>query len=190
MATQHYKMNVKNCKFAPVSVNTSSAYTLGTAVDLPAIRTVDISFTLATGELYGDGEIVSKRAKLTGAQLRLGIDKLPQEARSAMLGHTIETSKGIMDIKTTDTPAEIAVYLEIELDNGGYEATWLLVGKAQPVNITGNQSETSINYTTDELVVDFVRRELDKCVIKYADTDNADFTSSIQTAFKAAPDVT
>ena len=187
---QHYKMNVKNCKYAPVSVNTNSTYTLGTAVDLPAIRTVDIAFTLATGELYGDGEIVSKRAKLTGAQLRLGIDKLPQAARAAMLGHTIETSKGILDVKTTDVPIEIAMNMEIELDNGGYEAAWLLVGKAQPVNITGNQSETSINYTTDELVVDFVRRELDKCVIKYADTDNADFTSTVQTAFKAAPDVT
>lgn len=187
---QHYKMNVKNCKYAPVSVNTDSTYTLGTAVDLPAIRTVDVAFTIATGELYGDGEIVSKRAKLTGAQLRLGIDKLPQAARAAMLGHTVESSKGIVDIKTTDTPIEIAVYFEIELDNGGYEACWLLVGKAQPVNITGNQSETSINYTTDELTIDFVRRELDKCVVKYADTDNSDFGTSIQTAFKSAPDVT
>ena len=187
---QHYKMNVKNCKYAPVSVNSSSAYTLGTAVDLPAIRTVDITFTLATGELYGDGELVSKRSKLTGATLKLGIDKLPQAARAAMLGHTIETSKGIMDVKTTDVPIEIAMYLEIELDNGGYEAAWLLVGKAQPVNITGAQSESNINYTTDELTIDFVRRELDKCVIKYADTDNEDFTSTVQTAFKTSPDVT
>ena len=186
---QHYKMNVKNCKYAPVSVNTNAAYTLGTAVDLPAIRTVDIAFTLATGELYGDGEIVSKRAKLTGATLTLGIDKLPQAARAAMLGHTVDAN-GIMSVKTTDVPIEIAMYMEIELDNGGYEAVWLLVGKAQPVNITGNQSETSINYTTDELTVDFIRRELDKNVIKYADTDNEDFDSAAQTAFKASPDVT
>lgn len=185
-----YKMNVRNCKFAPVETNNSTTYAIGTAVDLPAIRTVDIAFTLATGELYGDGALVSKRAKLTGAQLRLGIDKLPQAARAAMLGHTVETSKGIVDIKTSDTPIEIAVYLEIELDNGGYEACWLLVGKAQPVNITGNQSETSINYTTDELTIDFIRREKDNIVIKYADTDNADFTTTIQTAFKSAPDVT
>ena len=185
-----YKMNVRNCKYAPVSTNNSTTYALGTAVDLPAIRTVDIAFTLASGELYGDGELVSKRAKLTGAQLRLGIDKLPQAARAAILGHTIETSKGIVDIKTTDVPIEIAVYLEIELDDGGYEACWLLSGKAQPVNITGNQSESSINYTTDEVTIDFIRREKDKCVIKYADTDNADFTASIQTAFKSAPDVT
>ena len=185
-----YKMNVKNCQYAPVSADSDSTYTLGTIVQLPAIRTVDIAFTLATGELYGDGELVSKRAKLTGAQLRLGIDKLPQAARAAILGHTVESSKGIMDIKTTDTPIKIAVYFEIELDDGGYEACWLLSGKAQPVNITGNQSESSINYTTDEITIDFIRREKDKCVIKYADTDNSDFGSSVQTSFKAGPDVT
>ncbi len=183
-----FKMNVKNCKYAPVSVDTTETYTLGTAVNLPAIRTVDIAFTLATGELYGDGEVVSKRAKLTGATLRLGIDKLPQAARAAMLGHTVN-AKGIMSVKTTDTPAKIAVYLEIELDDGGYEAVWLLSGKAQPVNITGNQSETSINYTTDELTIDFIRREKDKQVIAYADTDNENFDSSAQTSFRSSPDV-
>lgn len=185
-----YKMNVRNCKYAPVSTNNSTTYAIGTAVDLPALRTVDIAFTLATGELYGDGELVSKRAKLTGAQLRIGIDKIPQAARAAILGHTIESGTGIMDIKTTDVPIEIAVYLEIELDNGGYEACWLLSGKAQPINITGNQSETSINYTTDEITIDFIRREKDKKVLRYADTDNETFTTTIQTAFKSGPDVT
>ena len=183
-----YKMNVKNCKYAPVSADTTETYTLGTIVNLPAIRTVDIAFSLATGELYGDGEVVSKRAKLTGATLRLGIDKLPQAARAAMLGHTVD-SNGIMSIKTTDTPEKIAVYLEVELDDGGYEAVWLLSGKAQPVNITGNQSETSINYTTDELVIDFIRREKDKMVIRYADTDNESFNSTAQNSFKSSPDV-
>lgn len=184
-----YKMNVKNCKYAPVSVDTNSTYTLGTAVDLPAIRTVDVAFTLASGELYGDGALVSKMAKLTGATLKLGIDKLPQAARAAMLGHTIN-AKGVMSVKVTDVPIKIAMYMEIELDDGGYEALWLLVGKAEPVNITGNQSETSINYTTDELTVDFVRREKDKQVIAYADTDNDAFDTAAQTAFRTSPDIT
>jgi phi13 family phage major tail protein len=184
-----YKMNVRNCKYAPVSVDTNSTYTLGTVVDLPAIRTVDVAFTLASGELYGDGALVSKMAKLTGATLKLGIDKLPLAARAAMLGHTIN-AKGVMSVKVTDVPIKIAMYMEIELDDGGYEALWLLVGKAEPVNIKGNQSETSINYTTDELTVDFVRREKDKQVIAYADTDYDAFDTAAQTAFRTSPDIT
>lgn len=185
-----YKMNVRNCKFAPVSTNTKSDYSIGTAVNLPALRTVDITFMLASGELYGDGALVAKRTKLTGATLRIGIDKIPMSARSTMLGHGIESGKGIMDVKTTDTPIEIAMYMEIEHDDGGYEATWLLVGKAQPINISGAQSESNINFTTDELTVDFIRRELDNTVLKLADTDMEDFSSATQTAFAADPDVT
>ena len=136
----------------------------------------------------GDGALVAKDARLTGAVLKLGIDKLPQAARAAILGHTV-TAKGVMQVKTTDTPIKIAVYAEIELNNGGYEAFWLLSGKAEPVNITGQQSEGNINYTTDELTINFIRRERDKQVISYADTDNSAFNAAAQTAFKAGPDI-
>lgn len=183
-----YKFNVKNCKYAPVSVDTDSTYTLGTPVDLPDLRTIDIAFTVATGELYGDGALVAKDSRLTGAQAKIGIDKVPQAARAAMLGHTI-TADGVMTVKTTDTPIKIALYAEIELNNGGYEAFWLMSGKCQPINITGAQSESNINYTTDELTIDFIRRLKDKAVIFYADTDNVAFDSTNQTAFKSSPDI-
>ena len=113
-----YKFNVRNAQYAPVSVDSDSTYTLGTIALLPDIRSIDISFTSATGELYGDGALVAKDARLTGAVLKLGIDKLPQAARAAILGHTV-TAKGVMQVKTTDTPIKIAVYAEIELNNGG-----------------------------------------------------------------------
>ena len=183
-----YKFNVRNAQYAPVSVDSDSTYTLGTIVLLPDIRSIDISFTSATGELYGDGALVAKDARLTGAVLKLGIDKLSQAARAAILGHTV-TAKGVMQVKTTDTPIKIAVYAEIELNNGGYEAFWLLSGKAEPVNITGQQSEGNINYTTDELTINFIRREKDKQVISYADTDNSAFNAAAQTAFKQGPDI-
>lgn len=183
-----YKFNVRNCKYAPVSVDTDSTYTLGTPVSLPDLRTIDITFQTATGELYGDGAIVAKDSKLTGAQAKIAIDKVPQAARAAMLGHTV-TAKGIIMAKTTDQPIKIAVYGEIELNNGGYEAFWLTSCKCQPINIAGAQSEQNINYTTDELTLDCIRRNKDKVVIAYADTDNADFNAAAQTAFKSSPDV-
>ena len=57
------------------------------------------------------------------------------------------------------------------------------------MNITGQQSEGNINYTTDELTINFIRREKDKQVISYADTDNVAFDSSARTAFLAGPDI-
>ncbi len=183
-----YKFNVKNCQYGPVSADTTSSYTLGTLVQLPDLRSIDVTFLSATGELYGDGKLVAKDAKLTGAQCKIGIDKIPQAARAALLGHTV-SAKGVMAVKTGETPLQIALYAEIELNNGGYEAVWLLSGKCEPINITGNQAEGNINYTTDELTIDFIARKKDNAVCMYADTDNADFNTAAQTAFKSAPDI-
>lgn len=183
-----YRINVRNAQYAKVTVNSSTTYTLGTVTALPTLRNVDLAFTSATGELYGDGELVSKRSKLTGATLKFGIDKIAQSALADIMGSTV-TAKGVNQIKTTDTPANIAVYFEIEHDDGGYEAIWLLTGKADPVNVTAQQAEGNITYSTDEVTVNFVRREKDKILVSWADTDNADFNAAAQAAFKLAPDI-
>ena len=183
-----YRINVRNFKRASVTADTDSSYTLGNIVAIPTLRSVDISFKSASGELYGDGELVSNRTKMTGASLSIGIDKLTLADKAAFLGST-ETAKGTLPIKTTDTPGKVAVYFEIEHDDGGYEAVWLLVGTAQPLNISAQQTESNINYSTETLNIDFVRREKDKAVIVIADTDDASFTSANQTAFLAGPDI-
>ena len=51
-----YRINVKNCKRASVTADSSSAYTIGTPVDMPTLRNVEIAFTSSSGTLYGDGE--------------------------------------------------------------------------------------------------------------------------------------
>lgn len=183
-----YKVNVRNCKRATVTADTTSSYTIGSLVDMPTLRSVDITFKSASGELYGDGEIVSNRTKMTGATLQIGIDKLTIADKSVLLGAT-ETAKGTLPIKTTDTPGKVAIYFEIEHDDGGYEAVWLLVGTAQPLPISATQTEGNINYSTETLNIDFVRRNKDHAVIVIADTDDADFTTANQTAFKTSPDI-
>ena len=183
-----YRINVRNCKRAVVSADTSSAYTLGTITPMPTLRSVDITFKSATGELYGDGELVSNRTKMTGATLQIGIDKLTLADKVALLGST-ETAKGTLPIKTTDTPPKVAIYFEIEHDDGGYEAVWLLVGTAQPLPIAAQQTESNINYSTETLNIDFVRRNKDKTVLVIADTDDVLFTVANQTAFLAGPDI-
>ena len=183
-----YRINVRNCKRAAVTAGTSSSYTIATPVAMPTLRSVDISFKSASGELYGDGELVSNRTKMTGATLQLGIDKLTLADKAALLGAT-ESSKGTLPIKTTDTPGKVAIYFEIEHDDGGYEAVWLLVGTAQPLPITAQQTESNINYSTETLNIDFVRRNKDKEVLVIADTDDVAFTTANQTAFATSPDI-
>lgn len=183
-----YRINVKNCQRANVTADTSSSYTIGTPVAMPAIRQVDISFKSASGELYGDGEIVSNKTKITGATLKLDIDKLTLDDKAAFMGST-KTSKGTLPIKVTDTSPKVAIYFEMEHDDGGYEAVWLLVGNAEPINISGQQQEGQINYSTESVNINFIRREKDKELLVIGDTDDNGFTAANQTAFKSSPDI-
>lgn len=181
-----YRINVKNCKYAEVTVNTDSTYTIGTPVAIPDLRNWDMTLTSATGELYGDGALVAKRAKLTGATVSFGIDRIDQDTRAKLNGHTID-SNGVLVAKTTDVPPTIALYGEVELDDGEIEQIWLLCGKVQPFGISATQAETGITYSTDTVTADFIARELDKAVLKLGDTTNSTFKSH-SAAFAADPD--
>lgn len=184
-----YKINVKNCKFAPVSVDTDSTYTLGTAVLLPGLQEWDLQPLTASGELYGDGALVSSTSKITGATLRISLAKLTQAQRAGLFGHTID-SKGILRVKTTDTAPKVAVYGEVEHDDGGKEQMWLLAGYANTTGLTAKQIESAITYGNDTIELKFFRRNKDKQVYALGDTDNSTFTDSISEAFASDPDPT
>ena len=183
-----YRINVRNCQRAEVTVDSDSTYTLGTVYAMPTLRQVDLAFTSASGTLYGDGEKVSEVSLINGATLQFGIDKLTQADKVALLGVT-EDAKGIVSYKTTDKPVKTAIYFEVEHDDGGYEAIWLLCGKAQPIGVSAQQREDNITFSTETVTMNFVRRAKDKTVMKMGDTDDVTFTSSYQTSFKASPDI-
>ena len=183
-----YRINVRNCKRADVTVDSDSTYTLGTVVAMPDLRQVDLAFTSASGTLYGDGEKVSEVSLINGATLQFGIDKLTQADKVALLGVT-KDAKGVVSYKTTDKPPKTAIYFEVEHDDGGYEAIWLLCGKAQPIGVSAQQREDNITFSTETVNMTFVRREKDKMVMRMADTDDSAFTTANQTAFKASPDI-
>ena len=183
-----YRINVRNCKRAAVLANNRTTYTIDTPVAMPTLRSVDVTLKSSTGELYGDGELVSQIAKLTGATIQFGIDKVTLADRVALTGAT-KTAKGVLQVKTTDTPPAVALYFEMQHDDGGYEAVWLLVGKCQPMSISAQQQESNITYSTETITIDFVRREKDKIVLMHADTDDSSFDTAAQTAFAAAPDI-
>lgn len=182
------RINVRNAKWVPVMENTTSEYTLGTAIPLPGLMSIDLTLTLATGVLYGDGVKKSNQSKVTGATAKVALNKIPIEARAAMTGATL--TNGILDVKTTDQAPKGALYAETEADDGTKEQLWLLCGEAQPIGLSGKQTEGSINFSTDEMTIEFTERDKDNKVLRLADTANKDFTAEASTAFAEDPDAT
>lgn len=183
--TKTYRINCENAGYALVSANTSAAYTVSTKKPVAGLMTADIAFSLASGTLYGDGTIKENIGQITGATLTVELNKLDIDARAELMGHSY--SNGILDVKAGDTPPEIAFYFEMPSSKGTKEQIWLLVGKAQPSNIAGNQRTENINFTTDSMTINFVANEKDKIVMRLADTADSAFTTASSTSFATAP---
>ena len=182
------RINVRNAKYALVKENTTESYTLESATHpLPGLRDIDLAIQLATGTLYGDGVIEENSSKITGATLKIGINKIAIEDRARMTGAKI--TNGIMDVTTDDVAPYIALYLETESSKaGGKEQMWLLCGQAQPIGIAGQQSETNVNYSTDTMTIQCVSRKKDNKVLRLGDTENTAFTEAMSKDFAQNPD--
>lgn len=180
-----YRVNCRNAKYALVTEDTSSAYAIGDTKPLEGLMTADIAFSLAEGTLYGDGAIKDKIGQVTGATLTIELNKLDIDVRAEIMGH--DYTDGVLNVRAGDVAPKIAVYFELESSAGTKEQIWLLAGKAQPSNITGNQRTDSINFTTDSANINFVAIAKDASVLRMVDTADATTTTEKSTAFAAAP---
>lgn len=188
--TKTYRVNVENAKYALVSTNTASTYTIGTTKNLKGLMEADISFSLASGVLYGDGAIAENISQITGAAVTINLNKLDIDARAEIMGHAY--TNGILEVSAGDTPPDIALYFEMPSSSGTKEQIWLLLGKAAPSNIAGTQRTENINFSTDSATINFRAIEKPnasgkKPVMRMMDTASSTVTTSSSAAFLAAP---
>lgn len=183
-----YRINVANAKVAKVAENTDASYTISDVTKLPGLRSIDFTPLLATGQLYGDGVLVEDAAMVTGGTVKIDANKVAIAVRAMITGS--EYKDGVLDIKTSDVPPEIALYVETEASNGTKEQMWFLCCKAQPFGVSGTQRENNINYSTDSLTLSCFPRAKDKKVFRMADTEDETFTSEMSTKFAEHPDMT
>lgn len=188
MATRKgYRINVANAKVAKITENTESSYILSDVKKLPGLRAIDFTPLLATGQLYGDGVLVEDAAMVTGGNVKIDANKIAIAERAMITG--AEYKDGVLDIKTSDVPPEIALYVETEASNGTKEQMWFLCCKAQPFGISGTQRESNISYSTDSLTLSCFPRAKDKKVFRMADTEDETFTSEMSAKFAEHPDM-
>lgn len=182
------RINVKNAALVEVTANTETSYEIGEILKLPGLMSIDLTLLMATGELYGDGALSSKISRITGATLKFGVNKVPLEGRVLLNGSVI-SEEGILDVSTDDKQKTVAFYAETEADDNTKEQLWLLCGNAQPFGISGKQSEGNITFSTDEVTIDFIRRKMDKKVLRLADTVLKKFTEENSKKFALHPDM-
>jgi len=178
---QAYRINITNPVYAVVTSDTSEGTTYGAVKKFGEAQQIQITASIASGQLYGNGAIVDSSAVLTGLSAQFQTTKLPIETIADIYNQTV--TDGVLQEKAGVTANYIALGYEVEQSNGKSEYVWLLKGRPQPIGGTVNQSETNINYSTDTVTIDFVKRVSDDLLRYYADASNEDFTTAQATAW-------
>lgn len=175
-SSRAYKINIKNPVYCIVLTDESTGTTYGEVKSLGEAQQAQVTASSATGSLFGDGKKVDSSAKLTGLTLALDSTKVPVEAKAEIFDYTV--TNGVVQVKAGAQPKYIAVGYEVEQTSGKSEYVWLLKGRPQPMNANVQQSETNINYSTDQMTVEFVERVSDGMLEYFADAANEDFTAA------------
>lgn len=170
-----YKINIKKPVYCVVTADTPEGTTYGDVKSLGEAQQAQVTAVSSTGQLYGDGAIVDSSSKLTGLTVVLSTTKIPVEAIAEIFNYTV--TDGVVQVKAGDQANYIAIGYEVEQTTGDSEYVWLLKGRPQPLSSDVSQSEQNVNYSTDQLTVDFVKRISDDMLQYYADAANADFTA-------------
>lgn len=175
------RINVKNLKYTVIIEDTETSFTTGEIKNFAKAMQVQITPTVATGTLYGDGAKQEDLAKLTGVTLQVDANKIPIEVKAEVNGNKYEN--GVLQENKDDQAKDIAVGFEVEQTNNKRELIWLYKGKVQPFANTVQQATDNINFSTDTLTINFIPRELDGNIRAIGDTANAEFTEVMADAF-------
>lgn len=177
------RINIARPVYCLVISDNESGTEYGDVKNLGKAMQVQITATVSTGVLYGDGAQEENIGKLVALSLALDVNKLFIETKAEILGN--QYKDGVLVEKKGDEAPDIAVGYEIEQTGGTKEQVWLLKGKAKPINQTVQQSTESMSFSTDSITIDFVPRESDGQIRYYADTANADYKKEQETKFFA-----
>lgn len=168
------RINVKNLVMALLLTDTAEGATYGNVESISPAMQVQLTPSLSSGTLHGDGVQQENIAKLNGIAMVMDVNKVKIETRAKMLGHTYEN--GVLIEKAGDEAPYIAVGYLVEGTNKCNEYVWLLKGRAQPFNSTVQQSTDNINFSTDSININFIPRDCDGALRYFADSANADLT--------------
>lgn len=180
-STKANRFNVSKIVYSVLSKDDATGYVFGPIKKFGDPMTVQLTPSFATGKLYGGGVVKEDMSKLTGAALKVDVNKVPIEVRAEIYGH--DYTSGVLTTNASDQAKDIAIGYEVEQTGDNVELVWLLKGKAKPFGSNVQQSEENIKYSTDSIDIGFMPRDFNGDIKKDGDTSNADFTAEMATAF-------
>lgn len=146
------RFNIKRFHYGTITVGEDGAITRGTPVAIPGMEKAAVNYKLATGQLYGDGQLKEDASKITGAEIAIDLNKLPTKDEIIMLGKT-KDENGVVHDNVEDQAVGIFIGWEVELTGGESEFIWFPNCIAKPNSKEYQQSTENITFSKDILLI-------------------------------------
>lgn len=135
---------------------------------LVGARNIKISPKTNTGELYGDDKLLETETAIGALEVEIDVAELTLQEQADILGYAFEN--GVLK-EGRFNPPYIAFGFSAPKSNGGVRNTWLLKGKAEPIEEEGKTKEDKIDFQTQKVKLKFMQRINDEQAKFKSDTD-------------------
>lgn len=168
---------------------TSGTATYDTPERILGAITATFSPNASNDTLFADDGPYDTASSLGAMTLELNVADLPAEQRATLLGHTYDTTRGILISKADDTPPWVAVGMSVKKSNGSDRYIWYLKGKFAAPDDNNQTKADSINWNTPTITGNFVKRDCDGQWRVSCDTDDEGVPAAVKTNFFTSPNV-
>ena len=143
---------------APITVDESGKETYGTPVRMAKAISAEMSVEVAEAILYADDGADEVVKEFVSGELTLNVNDLMPADLAAILGQT-QDEDGVVYAGEEDEPPYMAIGFRAKKANGMYKYIWLYKVKFSVPDETYNTKGDGIEFSTPEIVGQFVKRD-------------------------------
>jgi phi13 family phage major tail protein len=157
----------------------------GTPAVLAKSIEVTITPTYREGKLYASNTQVRNTKKVDTYGVKINADKVAHAIKAILLGRIVD-NKGVQHIKGGSNPAKIALGFACTLDDGTKELWWLYKGEFSEPTKSAKTDGEKIEYQTETMEGNFVRRMNDDELAVVVDTANESIGAGVESCWFSA----
>lgn len=174
------KDGLKNIYYAVLTKDDDTGATYDTPKKLGRARKATITKETETVTVYGDNVAVATKTRLKSLGLSIETTDIPVKDQAILLGHSYNSSTGVMTAKGDDSAPYVAILFEATKLTGGSIFYKLAKGKFAESNEEMATQEESMSPTSPSLDGTFIAREYDDVI--YTKADSAESISATVTS--------
>jgi phi13 family phage major tail protein len=138
------------------------------------VITAKITPKVNTDTLYADNTGVEIATTLGQIDIELDTSDVPLAVQAAILGHALDTTKGVLSCTAQDKAPYVAIGFKALKANGNHRYVWLLKGMFEELSEEYATKEDKAKFSTPKLKGTFLPRQDGKW--KYTADEDAGYT--------------